>query len=420
MRYQILFWTVLLLHVTNSYALSLKERALWAEDITQLQTLIKERHIDPFVNIQERKFDSEVDQLIERLPELNKSQVEVEIMRLVRSIGDAHTSYNIMSGPHRHYPFQFQYFNEKLKVVDTVEEYDFLLGAELIGINGYSLTQLQKKLLSYVNYVDNSYSFKHSFSFHITVNNFLFGTGVSEELDVAVFEFTKNDKPITVNMESVSMREFAGLNTRYVITEPEIQYFNYDLPGIRLAYLDSYRTVYINFDSYPEFAQLQKYCKNIEHRIRKSGARNLVIDFRDNQGGDFYVGLALSACIQNLDQLDWRDGIFVMMDSGTQSAAMSNAAQFQQILNATLVGSLTGADPNIAAETNRFRLKNSNRSISISKRYYSFTQPPSDALYPDIPMATSWVDYLEGKDGALLQLLSLIQEKDRETRLELH
>ncbi|WP_299589190.1 hypothetical protein [uncultured Microbulbifer sp.] len=178
---------------------------------------------------------------------------------------------------------------------------------------------------------------------------------------------------------------------------------------------NDYNTVYINFDRYPESEQLQKHCEGIENTIRDSGARNLVIDFRGNPGGDFYTGLALSACIQGLDQLDWRQGIFVMMDSGTQSAAMCNTAQYQQILNATLVGSPTGADPNIASEANYFRLKNSKRSVSISKRYYGFIESPSDALYPDLTMTTSWEDYKEGRDGALLQLLNFIRDKDRES-----
>lgn len=415
MNYQLLFGIFLFIFASKSYALDPKESTLWAEDITQLQTLIKVKHINPFVNIKEKEFDSEVDQLVERLPAINESQVEVEIMRLVRSIGDAHTSYNIMSGSHRHYPFRFQYFGKKLKVVDATEKYTFLLGAELEGIGNYSLTQLQERLLPYVNYVENPYSFKESFSFHITVNKFIYGTGGSKSLNRAVFNFTKDNKPTSVEVESVSMQEFATLDTQYVVSEPDIQNFNFEISGISLGYLNGYNTVYINFDSYPESEQLQKHCESIENTIRDSGARNLVIDFRGNPGGDFYTGLALSACIQGLDQLDWREGIFVMMDSGTQSAAMSNTAQYQQILNATLVGSPTGADPNIASETNYFRLKNSKRSVSISKRYYGFIETPSDALYPDLTMITSWEDYKEGRDGALLQLLNFIRDKDRES-----
>ncbi|WP_444929485.1 hypothetical protein ACJJIF_16845 [Microbulbifer sp. SSSA002] len=413
MKYQLLLWVILQLCVTDTYALNLEERHLWGEDITQLQTLITEKHIDPFANIKEEKFNASVEQLVGRLPGLNEAQVEVEIMRLTRSIGDAHTSYNIMSGAHRHYPLRFKYFGENLKVVDTTKEYHFLLGADLRGINNYSLAQLQQNLSPYINFVDNVYSFRHSFSFHITVNKFLFGAGVSDDLNIATFKFAQGDQPITIDMETISMQQFAELSSDYVISEPEIHYFNFDLVGIRLAYLDNYNTVYVDFDSYPESVQLQQHCESIKDKIRDSGASNLVIDFRNNRGGDFYVGLALSACIQDLDQLDWRKGIFVMMDAGTQSAAMSNAAQYQQILNATLVGSPTGADPNIASETNHFRLKNSNRSISISKRYYGFRQTPSDALYPDLPMTTRWEDYKEGRDGPLLQLLSFIQDKGR-------
>lgn len=336
----------------------------------------------------------------------------------MRSIGDAHTSYNIMSGPHKHYPFRFKCFGDKLKVVDSVEKYSFLRGADLTAINGYTIPKLEQYLAPFVNYVENPYSFKFSLSFHVTLAKFLYGVGITDGQGEVTYQFSKDGKPISIKVNSVSMGEFGRLSTQYPVLVPDINYYNIDLPGIRLAFLSKYDTIYLNFDNYPELIELQKQCENIIDVMRASRARNLVIDFRDNHGGNFYVGLALSSCIQRLDQFDWRNGIFVMIDEGTQSAAMSNAAQYQQILNATLVGAPTGADPNIAAETNRFRLKNSNREVSISKRYYRFIQSPADALYPDFPAMTSWRDYKQGKDGALLQLLNHIQDTNRERQIK--
>ncbi|BBM00890.1 S41 family peptidase [Microbulbifer sp. GL-2] len=402
----------LFLLTCKTYGLDVREINLWAEDIRQLQDLIKTQHISPFVNTGEREFDAQLDKLVVNLPSLNEAEIEVGIMRLMRSIGDAHTSYNIMSGPHRHYPFRFKYFEEKLKVVNASERYAFLLGADLTGINGYTLEQLQQQLAPYVNYVENPYSYKASFSFHITLTNFLYGTGVSNKADSVSYQFMKDGKSTSVNVDSVSMKEFARLRSHYTRLMPKIHFSKIELPGIMLAILEKYDTAYLDFDRYPQFEQLREHCRELTRVIQEGRARNLVIDFRGNNGGDFYVGLALSACIQELDQFDWHNGIFVMIDEGTQSAAMINAAQYQQILNATLVGSPSGADPNIATEANLFRLKNSQRAVSISKRYYRVIPSPSDALYPDLNMKTSWEDYKHGKDGALLKLLNHIQEKD--------
>ncbi|USD21942.1 S41 family peptidase [Microbulbifer variabilis] len=416
---QRLFLIIYLLFFSyKAYTLETEEVSLWKEDIQQLQKLIEIHHIDPFVNIDKYEFYEQIHNLLKSLPDMNEAEVEVGIMRLMRSIGDGHTFYNMMSGPHRHYPFRFKYFVDKLKVVDSIAKYSFLQGAELTAVNGYSIPKLEQQLAPFVNYVDNPYSFRFSFSLHITLAKFLYGTGISDGQDEVTYQFLKDGRSISMKVHSVPMEKFGGLNTQYPVLVPDINYFNIDLSGIRLALLGKYDAVYVDFDSYPDFSDLQEQCENIVDIIRGSRVQNLVIDFRDNHGGDFYVGLALSSCIQNLDQFDWRNGIYVMIDEGTQSAAMSNAAQYQQILNANLVGTPTGADPNIASETNRFKLKNSKREISIAKRYYRFIQSPTDALYPDFPMTTSWRDYKQGRDGALLQLLNHIQEKDRENQVK--
>ncbi|WP_444887898.1 hypothetical protein [Microbulbifer sp. JMSA008] len=190
---------------------------------------------------------------------------------------------------------------------------------------------------------------------------FLYGTGIIDGQDEVTYQFLKDGRSISMKVHSVPMEKFGGLNTQYPVLVPDINYFNIDLSGIRLALLRKYDAVYVDFDSYPDLPDLQEQFENIVDIVRDSRVQNLVIDFRDNHGGNFYVGLALSSCIKNLDQFDWRNGIYVMIDEGTQSAAMSNAAQYQQILNTNLVGTPTGADPNIASETNRFKLKNSKR-----------------------------------------------------------
>ncbi len=97
--------------------------------------------------------------------------------------------------------------------------------------------------MPYVNYVENPYSFKRSFSFHITVNKFIYGTGFSKNLNLAVFNFTKERKPISVAVESVSMQEFAILDSRYVVSEPDIQKFNFEIYGISLGYLNLHSTL---------------------------------------------------------------------------------------------------------------------------------------------------------------------------------
>ncbi|MBU1311327.1 MAG: peptidase S41 [Gammaproteobacteria bacterium] len=396
-----------------SPALSVQQQNAWREDILSFQAQIKTHHIAAFHHISEAEFDQQIDTLWSQLAALNEAQIETELMRISRSIGDAHTAYNLMSGPHRHYPLRFKFFAGELRVIDTIAAYQHLLGAKLIAINGIPLAQLQQQLKPYVNYVENQYSFNVAFAFQITINKFLYGTGVSRQLDRAEFSFSSDSGSSSVTLDTVTMQQFGSLSSAYSMTTPQLSLTSTGIAGLQFSMLTAYDTVYLDFNYYPEPAAVQQHCLALQQSIKQSQLAHLVIDLRGNMGGNFYSGLALSSCLSELDQFDWLNGIYVMIDGATQSAAMANASQFKQLLNATLVGQPSGADPNHYMETRRLSLPNSGRKFSVSKRYYQFVLQPTDALYPDISYQESWQAYKNNQDAVLLQLLNHIEKKQR-------
>ncbi len=179
------------------------------------------------------------------------------------------------------------------------------------------------------------------------------------------------------------------------------------MPGIQLGFLNNNLVAYFDFNAYPSLDRVQNNCNALQTTLKSSGAKGLIIDFRGNGGGDFYTGLAFSACLLPLDQFDWLQGAFILIDSGTFSASMSNAVQFKRIFNGTLMGMPTGGDPNQFSENFSTRLPNSKRKISLSVRYYPFIFEPTDALYPDVRIDTSWQNYQHGIDPVLVKTLEL-------------
>lgn len=389
-----------------SQALSVSEQKAWHEDILSFQTQIKMRHIAPFHQISETEFDQQIASLLLQLPSLNEAQIETALMRITRSIGDSHTAYNLMSGPHRHYPFRFKFFADELRLIDTITSYKPLLGSKLVAINGVPLAQLQQQLMPYVNYVENEYSFKVGFAFQITINKFLYGTGISGHLDSTKFSFATGSGIQTFKVDTVAMRQFGELSSAYVMTTPQMTLAATGINGLQIALLPAFNVVYLDFNHYPEPSAVVQHCPSLQQVIKHSKLRRLIIDLRGNMGGNFYSGLAISSCLSQLDQFDWLHGVYVMIDGATFSAAMANAVQFKQLLNATLVGQPSGADPNHYMETSRFTLPNSGRQLSVSKRYYQFLLQPTDALYPDIAYENLWQTYKNNDDYALGQLLN--------------
>lgn len=389
----------------HALSLTTSEKALWIEDIRYAQAQVKSGHINPFHSITEDDFDASIKELISKLDELNEPQVEVELMRIVASLKDGHSNYSLMSGPHRHYPFRLKYFNKSLRIIATTPEYNSLLGSELVAINSRTLEDLEKTLTPYLSGVDNHYSSMVRFAYQLTINKMLYGTGVTDKIDQAKFTFLNDGKLETRKVDTVEMAVFGSLSSAFPITSPELDKQDIGMPGISLSMLGEGQTAYFDFNYYPSFNAITSQCSALIKQLSSRNVQRLVVDFRDNDGGDFFIGLAFSSCLLQLDNIDWKTGVSVLINEGTFSAAMSNAAQYKQILNAQLIGSPSGGDPNHYAETHRFSLLNSGRSLSVSKRYYGFTAKPSDALYPDRTGVQTWLDYQQGRDTVLLKLI---------------
>ncbi|MBE8718505.1 hypothetical protein C4F51_15070 [Cellvibrio sp. KB43] len=156
---------------------------------------------------------------------------------------------------------------------------------------------------------------------------------------------------------------------------------------------------------------MESFADDLLKFINNNHSENLIIDLRDNHGGDFFVGLRLAQRLVLADSINWKSGVYVLINNVTFSAAMSNAAQFQQLLNAKLVGEPTGARPSGYQDMGSFTLPNSQLELTWSKRLYRFNDSQKDALYPDVTIKLSINDYINRKDPQLLWILNDIRSK---------
>ncbi|MGB0988895.1 MAG: peptidase S41 [Pseudoalteromonas spongiae] len=394
----------------NAANLTTKQQKLWLEDIDFYQNEVKTKHINPFHTLSETEFNKRLRDLKNDLANLSEVEVEARLMAITGALGDGHSNYFMMSGPHQHFPFRYKFFEGTLRVVDTTNAYRSLRGTELKTINDKSVSELFKIVSPLLPGVDNQFSAKTSFEYYLTLHKLLLGLNIVKEGQPTKFEFWHDGQVIEKAILPVSMGEFGQLSSAFSQTLPKLQNTDIAMPGIRLSYFNKKNIAYFAFKSYPKFEQVVDNCTALQTELKSAQSRYLVIDFRGNGGGNFYTGLAFSSCLLPLDQFDWQHGVYILTDGQTFSAAMSNTVQYQQILNAKIVGTPTGGDPNHYAESYRFTLPNSKRKLSLSKRYYAFAKEPTDAIYPDIQITPTWQDYQNGKDTVLLEVLKLINQ----------
>jgi hypothetical protein len=165
------------------------------------------------------------------------------------------------------------------------------------------------------------------------------------------------------------------------------------------------KVTYCNFRSYKS---LSTTSKQVWNALPKSGGARLVLDLRDNRGGDFCEGLKyLVRPIQARPDIN-RDGhLFVLIGSSTFSAAMSNASHFRTLTHAILVGGPIGEKPNSFQEAEDIKLPHTGWIGRYSTRFYRFADGPENLIRPDVSVSESWDDYRLGRDRALSYVLAL-------------
>ena len=135
--------------------------------------------------------------------------------------------------------------------------------------------------------------------------------------------------------------------------------------------------------------------------------RRVVIDMRQNGGGDFFEGRQhLIRPLKERPGINRKGGLYVVVGRRTFSAAMANAIDFRKDTNAILVGEPIGERPNSYSENDEMTLPNSKTVVSYSTRYYQFLDEDVPAVMPDKRIDPSWPEFKAGRDPVMEWILA--------------
>jgi hypothetical protein len=154
--------------------------------------------------------------------------------------------------------------------------------------------------------------------------------------------------------------------------------------------------------SWRGYDNLEENAKRLWALVDSVKPRKVLVDMRQNGGGDFNLGLKyMVEPAASRRWLNARDHLFVAIGTHTFSAAMSNAAHFRTRTHARLIGEPIGERPNSYQEVREVQHPNSSNTLRNSTQYYKFTAGPINQNLPDVPIATGWKAYVAGRDPVL-------------------
>jgi hypothetical protein len=370
----------------------------WREDLAFFAHEIVARHGNAFHAIPKVRFDSLVATLDRRLDQLNGDQAYVELDRMANLIGDAHTYITIPSDTPR-FPFAIRRFGTEYRVVAVVKGSERMLGSRLVKVQEVPTPVAIQRLWSLTPGDENPSLRQARAESFLSSGMILHGLGITPARDA-----------VTLTLEDDAGQE-ARLNVRAVPGDPADTLPWKDVFTVApllsqqphktfwYEYLPRARVVYCSFRGYGSLPARAAGLLTLIGRVRPE---KVVIDMRQNGGGDFELGLRyLIEPLGRTPYINRRGRLFVAIGRNTFSAGMANAAQFRTRTKAILVGETIGEKPNSYQEPRELLLPNSHLKMRFSTRYYRFVEQGPNAVEPDYHVVPTWVEYRAGHDPVL-------------------
>ncbi|HEX8492370.1 MAG TPA: hypothetical protein VF658_05975 [Pyrinomonadaceae bacterium] len=389
--------------VDTSVRLSLSKEA-WREDLQYLAREIPRRHKNAFHSVTREQFERAVAELDAQIPNLDDTKIALGLSRIAAMIGDGHTRVN-WHWSYQRVPLSLFWFGKELRVTRTVAAYRRALGARVAKIGGVSLDEALARALPFVHQGENEWYVKSESAGFLEYPALLYAIGLAPDATHAQYTF-EDARGKRFKLDLQTLAADARDEWLDVASQPPLYRQRSNEP-LWYTYLPETQTVYFNFKGYPSRDAFKKFAQDLFGFIDKNPVKRLVVDMRQNGGGDFTRGRDfIIPEVKKRAAINRRGHLFVITGRWTYSAGMVNAADFRKETNAILVGEPTGARPNGYQENRDFRLPNSRLNVWVSTEFYKFQEQETPGIMPDRRIDPDWASYRRGRDPVMEWILS--------------
>ncbi|GJL65162.1 MAG: hypothetical protein NPIRA05_01330 [Nitrospirales bacterium] len=396
----------------------------WKQDLEQLATAVSEIHFKPFHNFPEQDFNSAIDSLNTRLPELNDQEIILEMAMIVAKMKDGHSRLHIPrlypelaleaelghGGTPRakiselnfsQSPLQFQLFDDGVFVVAASGEHRQLIGQKVMRFGNTDI-EVALEAVKAVSFYENESRAK------LMAPDRLALPQVLSFLDII-------DDPSAFSITTASAN---GRNTTTILNSitTEGENFYHDIPTelplwLRnqeehkwFEILEEQDAIYVQVNEFEENPPVPyaDFVGETLVRAREAGVSRYSIDLRHNSGG---IGAWVTAFVTGLSSSEFNEygRLYILMGRTTFSAAQLFLHRFEELTYATFVGEPSGAKPSHFGDSRRVQLENSGLTLRLSTIYWHswLANDFRDAIRPHLSVAYNANHYFEGTDPTL-------------------
>ena len=290
------------------------------------------------------------------------------------------------------WPLQLYTFADGWRVVAALPGHDELVGRQVTAIGGRD-PDAAAELVAPLVPRDNDASLRGRLPQYLVVPEVLAGVGLAPSLELDGEH---------VALEPVPAREYA---THFDLFDPLVcpglpsEVPTWDVRTVDDAAVIRWGRVVFRMDgrSHREFAD------EVAETIASANPAHVVLDLRDNPGGELPANEPLLDLLQNVTA-DRPDALRILVGRCTFSAAALMTAELRTTTDARLLGETMGGAPGLWADARLRRLPESGIQVHVATGAYGDLDLPAEAVV-DREVPVTWDDHAAGRDPTLAAAL---------------
>lgn len=359
------------------------------QDIKEFQEKLEKIHPNPYRYISRNDFKNLLYKNIEDIDTMK--ELGLNIMSVLAKLNDGHTylvpSIDVLG--RETFIFDFRYFSNGYYLVSSSKDLEKYLGYRLMGINGFTTQKLEKIVAKFIPQ-ENEISTIYYFSSIIREPFLLEYLGIKRKGYITL-HFEMEKKVVSVNMnpedyicKSVFLKDIVRDGD---ITLQERESYWYTC-------FEDLNAFYFQYNDCAQRDDLK--ISEIVRSIKDGNFQNIIIDLRNNRGGDSDVLKPLVRFLKNASDVH---RLFILVGSNTYSSGMINLLQLSSIKNSVSVGEIPHGNPTHYGEVTSFVLSNSKLKVFLSSKIFRFKgYRLGESFKPTFVVNTKIQDILNGRD----------------------
>lgn len=354
----------------------------------------------------------ELERLEQSLPTLDDDQREARLTRAIAALRDGHsvafpyfpaTSFALV-------PLQIRWFGDGLFITAAPGNLRSLIGQQVTSIAGLAPEQALDAMRPYIS-ADNDSATRVRSTYYMLSPRLWNATGHANDPEQLQLAVQSSQGSQTIELATVSRWRYLWwiLQPRQWIVAPKpsptaAPSYEWRRDNFWIRPMPDAGALYVAFRAVrPNGGEtLTAFGSRILDTARSISAQKIIIDVRENSGGDNTLFRGMIKALQG-SEFNTKGRLILLTGGGTFSAATNFVSAMERDTKATLIGEPTGSGPNHFGDAQPRTLSRTGIVVFLSTRYHQFGAPDDVRVAhdPEVIVRTSSVEFFTGRDPVL-------------------